>query len=83
MENTMQNTSNTPAERSADPLLHRGDLVEVYQYPLTDENPEGIARLVRPLADVDPATGVQNWAVKFPGEDEEYHRFVHPRHRKG
>lgn len=62
--------------------LRPGDRVEVYQYPLTDENPEGAATLVRPIGD-DPVTGVEFWAVKFPGDDGEYDRWVHPRHRKG
>ena len=70
------------AERSAAPLLRRGDLVEVFQRPITDEESEGTAFLVRPITDADPATGAQDWVVRFLWEDWEYQRTIYPRHRR-
>jgi len=63
--------------------LRKGDIVKVYDSPITDEGYEGVAVLVAPITDVDPATGCQDWFVRFLYEDGDYRRTVHPRHRKG
>lgn len=69
--------------------MQAGDKINVYQRPMTDEDFEGVAILVRPVdgnpepddrPDVD-----QFWVVQFIDsrggvERDTYNRFVYPRH---
>ncbi len=52
--------------------------VKIYQKPITDEQFEGEAQLIK--HELDLSDGYQQWQVKFSGEPESYLRTIHPRH---
>jgi len=58
--------------------LAAGRTVQVFQMPFTDEQPEGMAKLIRreSLAEHD---GHERWYVQFAGEEQKYGRWVHAR----
>jgi hypothetical protein len=57
------------------PKLKKGDKVRVYQKPLTNEDEEGIATLVK-FDSVSEGYGTERWLVRFEGEESTYPRDV-------
>ena len=55
--------------------LQKGDRVLVYEDPVSEEKPEGVAILIRKLQDIDPGF-MEYWEVVFVGERERYHRAI-------
>lgn len=52
-----------------------GDRITIYQKPVTQEDKEGRATLIRPLGKPSQ-DNLQLWEVQFVGEDEIYQRLV-------
>lgn len=48
--------------------MQRGDIVTIYQDPVTQKNPEGQARLTRLIAP-DDGDGMSRWVVRFLDDD--------------
>lgn len=63
--------------------LKVGDTVRIYQKPITDEELEGLATLVRHFEDVDDPEIGECWSVRFTGEEQLMDRWVSPRHIQG
>ena len=61
--------------------MKRGDKVRVYQHPVTDEQYEGEAVLVRFCDDCsDPGEEKgEYWLVRFRPDEDVVHRWVHAR----
>lgn len=55
--------------------MKKGDLIDVYQKPYTQENYEGEAFLVSFIRN-DPAADFEDWLVRFPGEDIPFRRTI-------
>jgi hypothetical protein len=57
----------------------RGMQVQIFQKPLTAEDPEGIATLVK-LLEVEETTAdgysIERWQVRFPGDRRTYTRRI-------
>lgn len=49
--------------------MQPGDIVMIYQYPITQEDPEGRATLVRQISP-DEGDGLSRWAVRFFDDPE-------------
>ena len=58
-----------------------GDFIRVYEKPLTDEDVEGVAALVKFVGVWDG--DYERWLVRFKHEDGQYERIVHPRNLTG
>ena len=59
--------------------MKQGDKVMIYSKPLTREEPEGEAILVKQLEGYDGNQPLRRWKVKFTGEGEpEVYRFILP-----
>lgn len=56
--------------------MQPGDIVTIYQDPVTQCNPEGQAKLVRLLMS-DNGDGMSRWVVRFQGDDQCYTRLVY------
>lgn len=46
--------------------MKKGDLVQIYQDPKTQQKPEGEAKLVKRVPCYDE--GLERWEVRFPGD---------------
>lgn len=46
--------------------MKKGDLVQIYQDPKTQQKPEGEAKLVKRVPCYDE--GMERWEVRFPGD---------------
>ena len=49
--------------------MKTGQTVTVYQKPLTKEQPEGKAKLLKRIADSRDSETVENWKVKFISDE--------------
>lgn len=49
--------------------MKTGQIVQVYQKPITKEQPEGEARLIKRMPDNRDGDIVENWKVKFISDD--------------
>ena len=57
--------------------LKRGDKVKVYAKPLTNEDYEGDAQLVKEVYKKWALEGYEYWMVRFKGESSVYSRQIH------
>ena len=46
-------------------MAKKGDIVTIYQDPLTKAKPEGKAKLIKKLAGKDAEEGTEYWIVQF------------------
>jgi hypothetical protein len=53
-----------------------GDKVMIYQRPITQEDPEGKAKLIEQIGE-DVGDGLTMWLVKFPDEESTYVRTIY------
>lgn len=53
--------------------MKKGDIVTIYEDPITEKIPEGKAVLLRP---VNSDEDLEWWEVRFKGEDDTYYRFI-------
>lgn len=54
--------------------MKKGDIVTIYENPLTKEKPEGRAKLVKKICD---DVDMEYWQVQFlPGERNNYTRWI-------
>lgn len=53
--------------RTKDNKMKIGDIVKVFCKPITDEQPEGIAKLVQHFPEEDDAEIGERWSVRFVG----------------
>ena len=56
--------------------MKKGDVVMIYQDPLTQEKEEGQARLIRCVGDQNDGCCTEYWQVKFLGDGYVVHRMV-------
>ena len=61
-------------------ILKQGDIINIYQKPVTEEDLEGKAKLIKlihatPL-DTFNRRSIEDWEVRFEGETETYRRTV-------
>jgi len=62
--------------------MTKGDKVKVYQKPITNEDYEGVAVLVRPVGKTEARSGIdglEDWMVRFPNEVTVVRRLVDPK----
>jgi hypothetical protein len=71
----MKTNQTATAERK----LEKGDLVTVYDKPITDGNVEGVAKLIRHIPNMDDPEVGEYWMVRFTNETKTYPRFVNVR----
>ena len=54
--------------------MKKGDIVEIYEQPLTETKPEGKAKFISFLGVL--AGGVEHWRVKFLSDGMVVYRFI-------
>lgn len=56
--------------------MKQGDIVNVYEDPITMQKLEGKAKLVCKICEVGQSKGFERWEVRFEGEVETYSRII-------
>jgi hypothetical protein len=58
--------------------LEKGKIITVYEDPLTEKRPEGMARLIEQIGVKTHHNGLEYWAVEFISDEFLAQRFILP-----